>query len=156
MRRTETGAGGGPKALPEVAGEVGTAVAKAAAFVGKCSERQRFVQRRRRAESGGAAQRRSTEVLESSLESETLSRPGEIIFVLEIRVEEGQTTGRSRPAGGFAKHAMKPPRHPLRTSAGKIVRMIKHQESATSFLSTASFKATSKPSNSPSNGTLIL
>ena len=41
------------------------------------------------------------------LESETVCRPAKSIFVLEIRVKESQTAGHSRPACGFAEHAIR-------------------------------------------------
>lgn len=41
------------------------------------------------------------------LEPKTARQPPERICDLEIRVEKGQTTGRARPAGGVAEHAIK-------------------------------------------------
>jgi len=88
---------------------MGAAGSKAAQLVGADPEAQGVIEHRRPAEGGGAAPRRSPEVLEGDLEPETICRPAKIIFVLGIRVEESPATGASRPARRAAKHVSRQP-----------------------------------------------
>jgi len=74
--------------------------------VGGDSKAQGFVQLRRRAEAGGAAREQGSDVLAGDLEFRTVCRPAKSIFGAEIRGEESQTPGHSRPARGLAEYAM--------------------------------------------------
>ena len=84
---------------------MGAAETEAAPLVGGDSAAQGFVPHRWPAEDGRVARERVAKVLGGGMESGTVCGPEKNIFDPEIRVEESQTAGHSRPARGCAEHA---------------------------------------------------
>jgi hypothetical protein len=119
--RSQAGTGGRAKALPEVAGEIGTGKTDAAPPVGGDSEAQRFVQRRRRAEAGGLAILAASDVLEGDLESGAVCGRAKSLFGAKVWVQKSQAAGHPRSPRGFAKYAMnaKPERNRAKVDALK-------------------------------------